>query len=227
MSLEERDEQLRENLSKKLGLSQSEEGLKLDAQSLLHASGGKLGIVESISPSLLFIAVFLTTKNATAAVIVALSCSVVFLIYRLIRRQALVQVLVGALVVGISAWFALRPGGDSRDFFLPDLITNAIYFVPLTVSILIRWPIVGLIMGFIRQEGILWRKDSKLLRRYSLATAVLASVFAIRLLVKVPLYISNDLAAMSLAKALMGVPMWAAALWICWLIVKRPVESKN
>ncbi len=227
MSLEERDEQLRENLSKKLGLSQSEEGLKLDAQSLLHASGGKLGIVESISPSLLFIAVFLTTKNATAAVIVALSCSVVFLIYRLIRRQALVQVLVGALVVGISAWFALRPGGDSRDFFLPDLITNAIYFVPLTVSILIRWPMVGLIMGFIRQEGILWRKDSKLLRRYSLATAVLASVFAIRLLVKVPLYISNDLAAMSLAKALMGVPMWAAALWICWLIVKRPVESKN
>lgn len=227
MALEERDEQLRENLSKKLGLSQSEEGLKLDAQSLLHASGGKLGIVESISPSLLFIAVFLTTKNATAAVIVALSCSVVFLIYRLIRRQALVQVLVGALVVGISAWFALRPGGDSRDFFLPDLITNAIYFVPLTVSILIRWPIVGLIMGFIRQEGILWRKDSKLLRRYSLATAVLASVFAIRLLVKVPLYISNDLAAMSLAKALMGVPMWAAALWICWLIVKRPVESKN
>ena len=227
MALEERDEQLRENLSKKLGLSQSEEGLKLDAQSLLHASGGKLGIVESISPSLLFIAVFLTTKNATAAVIVALSCSVVFLIYRLIRRQALVQVLVGALVVGISAWFALRPGGDSRDFFLPDLITNAIYFVPLTVSILIRWPIVGLIMGFIRQEGILWRKDSKLLRRYSLATAVLASVFAIRLLVKVPLYISNDLAAMSLAKALMGVPMWAAALWICWLILKRPVESKN
>jgi hypothetical protein len=227
MALEERDEQLRENLSKKLGLSQSEEGLKLDAQSLLHASGGKLGIVESISPSLLFIAVFLTTKNATAAVIVALSCSVVFLIYRLIRRQALVQVLVGALVVGISAWFALRPGGDTRDFFLPDLITNAIYFVPLTVSILIRWPIVGLIMGFIRQEGILWRKDSKLLRRYSLATAVLASVFAIRLLVKVPLYISNDLTAMSLAKALMGVPMWAAALWICWLIVKRPVESKN
>jgi hypothetical protein len=227
MALEERDEQLRENLSKKLGLSQSEEGLKLDAQSLLHASGGKLGIVESISPSLLFIAVFLTTKNATAAVIVALGCSVVFLIYRLIRRQALVQVLVGALVVGISAWFALRPGGDTRDFFLPDLITNAIYFVPLTVSILIRWPIVGLIMGFIRQEGILWRKDSKLLRRYSLATAVLASVFAIRLLVKVPLYISNDLAAMSLAKALMGVPMWAAALWICWLIVKRPVESKN
>lgn len=227
MALEERDEQLRENLSKKLGLSQSEEGLKLDAQSLLHASGGKLGIVESISPSLLFIAVFLTTKNATAAVIVALSCSAVFLIYRLIRRQALVQVLVGALVVGISAWFALRPGGDTRDFFLPDLITNAIYFVPLTVSILIRWPIVGLIMGFIRQEGILWRKDSKLLRRYSLATAVLASVFAIRLLVKVPLYISNDLAAMSLAKALMGVPMWAAALWICWLIVKRPVESKN
>lgn len=227
MSLEERDEQLRETLSKKLGLSQSEEGLKLDAQSLLHASGGKLGIVESISPSLLFIAVFLTTKNATAAVIVALSCSAVFLIYRLIRRQALVQVLVGALVVGISAWFALRPGGDTRDFFLPDLITNAIYFVPLTVSILIRWPIVGLIMGFIRHEGILWRKDSKLLRRYSLATAVLASVFAIRLLVKVPLYISNDLAAMSLAKALMGVPMWAAALWICWLIVKRPVESKN
>lgn len=227
MALEERDEELRENLSKKLGLSQSEEGLKLDAQSLLHASGGELGIVESISPSLLFIAVFLTTKNATAAVIVALSCSVVFLIYRLIRRQALVQVLVGALVVGISAWFALRPGGDTRDFFLPDLITNAIYFVPLTVSILIRWPIVGLIMGFIRQEGILWRKDSKLLRRYSLATAVLASVFAIRLLVKVPLYISNDLAAMSLAKALMGVPMWAAALWICWLIVKRPVESKN
>jgi hypothetical protein len=65
------------------------------------------------------------------------------------------------------------------------------------------------------------------MRRYSLATAVLASVFAIRLLVKVPLYISNDLAAMSLAKALMGVPMWAVALWICWLIVKRPVESKN
>jgi hypothetical protein len=134
----------------------------------------------------------------------------------------MVQVLAGAAVVGISAWFALRPGGESIDYFLPGLITNVLYLVPLTLSILIRWPIVGLVMGFLRQEGTLWRKDSKLVRRYSLATAVLASVFAIRLLVKVPLYLNNDLAGMSLAKALMGVPLWAAALWICWLIVKRP-----
>lgn len=227
MPLEEKDEQLRQNLSKKLGLNHSDEGLKLDAQSLLHASGGKLGIVESISPSLLFITVFLMTKNAQLAVICALSTSLAFLTFRLIRRQPLVQVLVGALVVGVSAWFALRPGGETRDYFLPDLITNGLYLVPLVVSILIRWPIVGLIMGFIHQEGTLWRKDSKLLRRYSLGTAVLASVFAIRLLVKVPLYLSNDLAAMSLAKALMGVPMWAAALWICWLIVKRPAQIQE
>ncbi len=222
MALEERDEQLRDNLSKKMGLAQGADGLKLDAQSLLHASGGKLGIVESLAPSLLFLFVFLTTKQATAAVIVALASSTTFLAYRLIRRQPMVQVVAGAAVVGISAWFALRPGGESIDYFLPGLITNVLYLVPLTLSILIRWPIVGLVMGFLRQEGTLWRKDSKLLSRYSLATAVLASVFAIRLLVKVPLYLNNDLAGMSLAKALMGVPLWAAALWICWLIVKRP-----
>jgi hypothetical protein len=226
MALEERDEQLRDNLSKKFGLAQGDDGLKLDAQSLLHASGGKLGIVESLAPSLLFLIVFLTTKQATAAVIVALAASTAFLAYRLIRRQPMVQVLAGAAVVGISAWFALRPGGETIDYFLPSLITNALYLVPLTLSILIRWPIVGLVMGFLRQEGTLWRKDSKLLRRYSLATAVLASVFAVRLLIKVPLYLSNDLAGMSLAKALMGVPLWAAALWICWLIVKRPAPQK-
>lgn len=227
MALDERDEQLRDNLSKKLGLSSSADGLNFDVESLLHASGGKLGILESIAPSILFIAVFLTAKDATAAVVVALCSSTVFLAYRLVRRQPLVQVLVGAAVVGVSAWFALRPGGETRDYFLPDLVTNAAYFLPLTVSILVRWPIVGLIMGFLRQEGTLWRKDSRQLRRYSLATAVLASVFAIRLLVKVPLYLSNDLAAMSLAKALMGIPMWAAALWICWLIVKRPNQSQG
>ena len=226
MALDERDEQLRDNLSKKLGLAQSADGLRFDGQSLLHASGGKLGIVESIAPSLLFICGFLATKDATIAVVIALLSSAVFLAYRLVRRQPLIQVLVGSLVVGVSAWFALRPGGETRDYFLPDLITNAAYLIPLTVSILVRWPVVGLIMGFLRQEGTLWRKDSRLLRRYSLATAVLASVFAIRLLVKIPLYMSNDLAAMSLAKALMGVPMWAAALWICWLIVKKPNESQ-
>ena len=226
MALEEKDEQLRENLSRKLGLSQTDQGLQFDAQSLLHASGGKLGIVESISPSLIFILIFLVSKNATLAVVFALSTSLAFLVFRVVRRQPLVQVLVGAAVVGVSAWFALRPGGETRDYFLPDLVTNGLYLVPLVISILIRWPIVGLIMGFIRQEGTLWRKDPKLLRRYSLGTAVLASVFAIRLLVKVPLYISNDLAAMSLAKALMGVPMWAAALWICWLIVKSPAQSQ-
>ena len=226
MALDERDEQLRDNLSKKLGLAQSADGLRFDGQSLLHASGGKLGIVESIAPSLLFICGFLATKDATIAVIIALLSSAVFLAYSLVRRQTLIQVLVGSLVVGVSAWFALRPGGETRDYFLPDLITNAAYLIPLAVSILVRWPVVGLIMGFLRQEGTLWRKDSRLLRRYSLATAVLASVFAIRLLVKIPLYMSNDLAAMSLAKALMGVPMWAAALWICWLIVKKPNESQ-
>ncbi|VEG75068.1 DUF3159 domain-containing protein [Actinomyces slackii] len=69
-----------------------------------------------------------------------------------------------------------------------------------------------------------WRADPaqrEARRRYALATAVLAGVFALRLIVEVPLFLAGDsaVAALGVARIVLGLPLYALGLWIIWLLV--------
>lgn len=65
-----------------------------------------------------------------------------------------------------------------------------------------------------------WRRDPDLLRRYTIATWFWAGLFAVRLLVKVPLYFSGDVGWLGTAHLVLGIPLWGLVLWLTWAVVR-------
>lgn len=84
-----------------------------------------------------------------------------FTVVRLIQRRPLTQALAGVVGVGISAWLA-NTTGKAEDFYVLGFFTNIAYIAGMVLSIVLKWPVAGgLLFGFVRNEGLEWRKDPK------------------------------------------------------------------
>lgn len=205
----------------KAGVKQSASG----GIDVLSSIGGWRGLAESILPGLLFTVVFTVSRDLQLALIIALAVAAVFTVARLATRTPLTQALSGLIGVAICAFVANRTG-NAEDFFLPGFFTNAAYIVGMVISIAVRWPLAGLLFGFIRGEGIEWRKNPQRIKAYALATWLIVAVLALRLVVQVPLYLVDNIAALGAARVAMGVPLYALGLWFAWL-VSRPAVARQ
>lgn len=67
-----------------------------------------------------------------------------------------------------------------------------------------------------------WRDDPAKMRTYAIATWLWVGLFALRLAVKTPLYLSDDIAWLGTFHLLLGVPLWALVLYLTWYVVRRP-----
>ncbi|WP_426225705.1 DUF3159 domain-containing protein [Pseudarthrobacter sp. DSP2-3-2b1] len=214
---------LAEGYAAQAGLHRTHDG-RID---VLKTAGGYQGIAESIVPGLLFLVTFTLTRDLTLSLVAALASAAAFTVVRLIQRRPLTQALAGVVGVGISAWLA-NTTGKAEDFYLPGFITNAVYIVAMVISIAIKWPVAGLLFGFIRNEGLDWRKDPVRLRAYRLGTWIIVGVLVLRLVVQVPLYLmgSDGLAALATTRLIMSTPLYILGVWIAWLIT-RPVPAAD
>ena len=197
--------------------------------SLAEAIGGVRGLVESVAPGLVFVVVYLLSGQELVPPLVAsLAVALVLVVARLIGRTPVTQALGGVLGVVIGVVWAWR-SGQAQDYFAFGLWTNAAYAVALLVSVLVRWPVVGIVVALLRQEGFGWRTDPAerpRLRRYTFATWLWIGLFVARLAVQVPLYLDAATAWLGTARLVMGVPLWALALWVTWLLVReRPAPA--
>jgi hypothetical protein len=217
------DENLRATASKKLGVKSTDGNLSLDGKSLLEGMGGKLGITETILPSVLFGASFALTGQAIVSVSLAAGTSALFILYRLITRKSASSALIGAIAVGFASWLALRDGGEAVDYFVPGFITNAVYGSLLFISILVRWPIIGVLVEILRGNAASWRKDRKKVTIYSLVTAMWVGFFSLRLAVQVPLYLAGSAELLATARVAMGPPLYALVILATWLILRATV----
>lgn len=213
---------LAEGYAAKAGLHRTQDG-RID---VLRSAGGIQGIAESILPGLVFLVAFTVSRDLTPSLVAALASAAVFTVVRLVQRRPLTQALAGVVGVGISAWLA-NTTGKAEDFYLPGFITNSAYIVAMVVSIFIKWPVAGLLFGFIRNEGIDWRKDPARLKAYRLGTWIIVTVLVLRLVVQVPLYLMGEdgLAALATTRLIMGAPLYVLGVWIAWLVT-RPVPAE-
>lgn len=207
----------------RLGIAIVDGEARMDRESLLSSIGGWAGIAESVLPSIIFMVAWLATKNPLISISAAALPVVLFGIYRLVTKSTWMQVLVGAVIAGFSAWLALRPGGDTRDYFVTGFVINIAYLAPLLISVLVRWPLVGILLGFLIGEGVSWRKNQRELRAFSAATLALCAVFTLRLAIELPLYWTNQVAALATTKLVLGLPLYALGLWTAWLLVRRVI----
>ena len=179
-------------------------------------------------PLLLFTVVYAVgDRDLTVAVWWALATGAVLAGVRIIRRDPLQNVVAGFLGLGVAAFLALRTG-RAEDVFLPGLLINVTYGLAYLVSILVRWPLLGIFVGLVTGQGMSWRDDPALVRAYAKASALWVAMFAIRLAVQVPLYLSGEaqLGWLATARLAMGWPLFLLVAYLSYVIV-RPVYQAH
>ncbi len=193
---------------------------------LMAAIGGPLGLAESSVPAALFVAVYtIGGSNARTAAIVAVAVAVVLTVARIVRGQT-PQFAISGLVGIALAGFIVSRTGKAEDFFLPGLLFNLGYAGAYLVSIVVRWPLIGVVVSLLTQEGMGWRKDREKMRAFTRASWVWVGLFSLRLVVQLPLYLSGALVALGTARVVMGIPLFVLGLWLTWLLI-RNVTSRT
>ncbi len=219
--------------AEKSGLGAIAREEKLTGRDLLTAVGGVRGILEALLPGLVFLVTYslLTSvagQDPQAALVPALAASVglavVFTLARIVTKGQPTQAIAGLIGVIASAALALWTG-DARDNYVLGFFTNAAYAVALLISLLVRWPAIGLIVGFLMGDGVAWREDRRKYRAAQFLTLVWIGLFVARLVVQVPLYLVDNVEALGVTRLLMGVPLYALVLVFTWLVVRAVYPS--
>lgn len=190
-----------------------------DKAKIVNALGGTKGLIDSGLPALVFLVSFNFTKDVTQSSYYALALSLVLTLLRLVKRETIQHAISGVIGVAVCAWLANR-SGKAEDFYLPGLWTNAIYGAAYLISIIVRWPVIGLVIGPLLEENLRWRKDPARTRVYIKATWIWVAMFAIRLIVQYPLYLSGNVNALGTARLIMGYPLFIATAWLTWIVIK-------
>lgn len=184
---------------------------------LAKALGGKRGMLEAALPTLGFVYTFLATDQLRTALIVGGSAAAVLLVIRLVQRQTPQFVLNSLFGFAIAAAFVLRTG-RAEDLFLPGMIYNAVVAGLMILSIAVRWPFIGLMIGSVTGDLSAWRRDPLVVRLCTRLTWLFVLPNLVRLAVQVPFYLAGNLAALAAAKIVLGWPLavaaFAAMLWL-------------
>lgn len=204
---------------------ESVDDIKAETLLLERAIGGWRGIIDSGLPTLVFVFAYLvTSQNLNSSVIAALIAGIVIAGWRLIRRESLAQVGIGFLGLVISAGFA-KYTGKAGDFYLPGLLTNAAYGCVFLASIVVRWPLIGVILGFLTGQGSAWRRNPDQRRSLAAATWIWVGVFFGRLAIQAPLYFANDITALGIFKVVMGWPLFLAAAYFTYRVLEPTYKA--
>lgn len=177
---------------------------------LLEQMGGITGLISSTVPVAVFVIVNLVA-SLQPALIAAVGVAVAIAVWRLSRRKVLQPAISGLLGVGVCAFIAYR-SGEAKDFFLPGLWYSAILGAAFLLSVLVRWPLAGVIWHTLNGESHAWRHDRRLRTAYTVATLLWAAVFGARLLVQGWLYNADETTWLAVARLAMGYPLLAVAL---------------
>jgi hypothetical protein len=197
---------------------------------LARALGGVRGMIEAAIPTIGFTVCWIVIKELRLSLGIGAGLAVLLLIVRVAQRST-VQFVFNSLVgIAIAAFFALR-SGKAEDAFLPGILYNAGYAVAMTFSIVVRWPLVGFIVGSVGGDPTAWHRDRDVVRLCSRLTWLLLLPCVLRVVIQYPLYLAGQVGWLGAAKIAMGWPLQVAALAaMLWLLargrtpLKRPEE---
>lgn len=206
---------------------ESIEDVRAERVLLERAIGGWRGVIDSGVPTAVFVTAYVLADQAlTPAVIAAVAAGIVIALWRLIRRESLQQVVTGFGAVLVAAFFT-RWTGRAQDFFLPGLITNIAYGTAFLISVLVRWPLLGVIVGFVTGTGMAWRQDPAQRRIFAAASWLWVGLFFGRLIVQVPLYLAQAVEVLGIVKIVMGWPLFLAAAYFTYRLLKPAFDAQR
>lgn len=195
-------------------------GEAVSAGGILAAIGGWRGVLESLVPATVYLVVYVITQDARLSAIAPLVLSGAAVVSRLIRREPLTAALSG--VVGVIVCVAaVMFSGEGSSYFVPGFFINGAWILAHLISLLIGWPIIGLLLGTIRGSLTEWRQIPSIRHAVQLVTVCWIVLFAARLAVQLPLYFADETGALGVARLVMGIPLFALAVMFTWLLLSK------
>lgn len=211
---------------------------------LAQALGGRRGMVEAAVPTILFTLTWLGLKDLRTALVVSIASAALMLVVRLVQRST-VQFCVNALFGIAIGWFfvhrSAQAGGSVEDqalaYFLPGILYNGGYAVVMAFTCLIRWPLVGFMVGSVTGDPTAWRSNKQIVRLSTILTWLLAAPCVLRVVVQAPVYLAGKsgsldpdtaVAALGLLKIGLGWPLQLATLALMvWVLGRNhtPIEG--
>lgn len=195
------------------------DALGVDRAMLDQAIGGWRGMVDSGLPAAVFVIAYLvSSQQLRPSVIAALVTGAVIAVVRLARRESLQQVVAGFFGVAISAFVATRTG-KAENYFLIGILINVGYMLAYAVSCVVRWPLLGVVVGYVRGDATGWRQDPRQYRAYATASWIWVAMFGLRLVIQLPMYFAGAVGMLGVAKLALGWPLFLLAAYLSYRII--------
>lgn len=188
-------------------------------ESLARLLGGGRAAVEGSVPPIAFLLSWLATGgDLTASVVWSLVASAAVLGLSIAQRRRPRAVLIGMLATAVAAIVA-HSTGEARNFFLIQLLSNAASALAWTVSIVVRWPFLGTIVGAVIGTGVRWRKDPALVRAYSRASWIWVLQYVLRVVVLTVLWWLDETTWLAIMRAALTYPLIIACVAVSgWVL---------
>jgi hypothetical protein len=186
---------------------------------LVESIGGWRGLVDSGLPVVVFVAVN-AFAGLSVAVWAAVGAGLLLCVLRLARKESVQQAISGFLGVALAAYIAARTG-EAKGFFLLGIWASFLYAGVFALSVLARWPLVGVVWEYVDGAGGHWRRDKPLLRVYTWTTLLWVGVFLSRGLVQRFLYEEDRTGWLAVTRLAMGYPVTIGALALTVFLVRR------
>jgi hypothetical protein len=189
--------------------------------------GGPRGMVEAALPFVGFTVAWVASRALYPALGVAVGVALVLAVVRLAQRSSLKYVAQAVIPTAIAALIATRTG-RAEDVFLPGILYNGALAVVSLLTVAIRRPLVGFVIGAALEDPTGWIRDRSLVRMSTRLTLVLAVPYVLRFVVQLPLFLAGQVVWLGVAKVVLGWPLLVAALFVIGLLLSRgrtPLET--
>lgn len=196
-------------------------------ESLAGLLGGRKGAIDASLPPAAFVIGWLLTGSSIgwgAATAIAVSVAVGG--FRLVRGDRARAVVVSLAAVVAAALIALHTG-RAEDFFLLQLLSNVASALVWAASIVLRWPLLGVVVGLGLGQRTRWRKDAALVRAYSLASWVWVSQYVLRVLVYGSLWWAGEVIALGVARTVLSWPLVALTIAVSGWVLYRALPGDH
>ncbi|MDX3193183.1 DUF3159 domain-containing protein [Streptomyces sp. MN03-5084-2B] len=196
-------------------------------ESLAQILGGRRGALDASIPPVGFVAGWLAAGQsvawgAGAAVVVAVAVGV----FRLAGGGKVRALVVSLAAVVAAALIALHTG-RAQDFFLLQLMSNVASALLWAASIVVRWPLLGVVVGLLLGQKTRWRRDAVLLKAYSRASWVWVLQYTLRVVVYGLLWWAGQVIALGVARTMLSWPLVALTVAVSGWVLYRALPPEH
>jgi hypothetical protein len=192
---------------------------------LTEILGGRAQAIDASVPSIVFVVAWLLggalglAQPVVAGGAAAIVAGGAVAWWRHARGERPRAVAVGLLLAVAAALVAVYTG-RAEDFFLPRIVANAGSLAAWLVSIAIRWPLLGVVVGALTGHPTRWRRDPDLVRAYCRASWVWVAQYTVRVVVFTALWAADQVVALGIAQVVLTWPLVLVCVAASWPVMR-------